>query len=544
MSAAISVEGEMPHRTGKFIACCVLVMLFAPISRAATVPDLWLYCAANLLPDENIPKLQEVWTRAAAAGYTHVLLADSKFAKLDDLESNRDRYFAHIAQVKRIAADLHLQLVPALFDIGYSNDLLWHDPNLAEGLPVKDALFVVHDGKAQIVADPRVSLGKPHWHDDVFSIADGVASASNFPGNARLVWQLNVPRFRCYHVSCWIKSDHFSSRPALVALADDRNLQYENLPFNATQDWTRCDVVFNSLNHTNVSIYLGVWGGGQGSISIRDWKIEEAGLVNVLRRPGAPCVVRADTGDTNYVERRDYEPIVDPLMGDKPWAGAYTSWHTPPAIVTHLPEGTRLRVSWYHPAIIYDGQVSICFEEPATKKLLVTQARLMKQAWGTAGYMMSHDELRTLGWDPSCLATKQSPGAMLADNLRYCTDLLQGSQPYVWSDMFDPFQNAVNHYYLVNGDLAGSWNGLSRNVIVVNWNFGKRDQSLRFFADRGNKQVIAGYYDGDVAQVKQWLASAAKVKGVVGVMYTTWQGNYADIEEFARTVKASTNAVP
>jgi hypothetical protein len=33
-----------------------------------------------------------------------------------------------------------LEVVPALFPIGYSGSLLSHDPNLAAGLPAKDAL--------------------------------------------------------------------------------------------------------------------------------------------------------------------------------------------------------------------------------------------------------------------------------------------------------------------------------------------------------------------------------------------------------------------
>ena len=53
---------------------------------------------------------------------------------------------------------LKLEIVPALFNIEYSNNLLWHDPNLAEGLPVKDALFVVSGGEARLVPDPPVSL--------------------------------------------------------------------------------------------------------------------------------------------------------------------------------------------------------------------------------------------------------------------------------------------------------------------------------------------------------------------------------------------------
>ena len=35
---------------------------------------------------------------------------------------------------------------------------------------------------------------------------------------------------------------------------------------------------------------------------------------------------------------------------------------------------------------------------------------------------------------------------------------------YVWNDMFDPFHNAVNDYYLVRGDLKGSWEGLPKDV--------------------------------------------------------------------------------
>jgi hypothetical protein len=30
------------------------------------------------------------------------------------------------------------------------------------------------------------------------------------------------------------------------------------------------------------------------------------------------------------------------------------------------------------------------------------------------------------------------------------------------------------------------------------------------------------------------MKSAAKVKGVVGVMYTTWQSNFTHLEEFAK----------
>ena len=114
--------------------------------RCGDKPQLWLYYPVNLLVNENIDKAEKIWTRAAAAGYTHILIGDSKFSRLSMLPKS---YFKNCDRVKKIAADLKLQLVPAVFSIGYSNDLLSQDPNLAEGLPVKDQLFVVKDGKAE-----------------------------------------------------------------------------------------------------------------------------------------------------------------------------------------------------------------------------------------------------------------------------------------------------------------------------------------------------------------------------------------------------------
>src|SRR2546425_2383464 len=114
-------------------------------SRAAL--ERWIYCAQNLWVDKNIDTLETLLRRAAKAGYTHVLLSDSKFSKLGDMDA---RYFRNIERVKKIASELKLEIIPALFSIGYSNDLLWHDPNLIEAMPVRDALFVVEHGRAHV----------------------------------------------------------------------------------------------------------------------------------------------------------------------------------------------------------------------------------------------------------------------------------------------------------------------------------------------------------------------------------------------------------
>ena len=137
---------------------------------------------------------------------------------------------------------------------------------------------------------------------------------------------------------------------------------------------------------------------------------------------------------------------------------------------------------------------------------------------------------------PARMASTRLPGKMLADNVRFCRELLRPSPAYVWNDMFDPYHNAVEGpYYLVNGPWTGSWEGLDKDVVIMNWNHGKRDQSLKFFADRGHRQVVATYYDdANLGQTRDWIKSARDDKSVIGYMYTTWRGDYSKVEEFAK----------
>jgi hypothetical protein len=515
------------------VSCCLTARAAEPASR-----ELWVYYPTNLLVDQNVDKLRQIWGRAAQAGYTHVLLADSKFSRLGAMDK---RYFANVERTRQVAAELKLTVVPALFSVGYSNDLLGNDPNLAEGLPVKDAPFVVKDGVARLRPDPAVAFRpKFDFVDQGVTVdqAAHVATVSNNASNARLNQKLKLTPYRHYHVSVQVKTDGYTGKPEVKALAADGvSLNWTNLHVKPTQDWTTQHVTFNSLDHTDVTLYLGVWGAAKGTLQWKDWRIEEVGLLNVLRRDGAPLSVRA--GDKRLVEGTDFEPIKDPRMGTVPWAGAYEVFHESPAIVTKgLADGTELRVSWYHPHIIYDEQMACCLGDPKLKEILTDQAQRMRKIWNASGYMMSHDEIRVCNQDEACLKTGKTPGQLLADNARFCTHLLEGSTVYAWNDMFDPFHNAVKGpYYLVNGPWTDSWEGLDKSVVIMNWNFGKRDQSLKFFADRGHRQILAGYYDHKPEQIKDWLASAAKVQGVIGVMYTTWRNDYSNLEAFAKLAR-------
>jgi hypothetical protein len=95
----------------------------------------WVYLMTNLQVNENLPKAESLVRRAAKAGYNGIVLADFKLNVLDRVTDN---YFKNTRQFKAAADELQIEVIPAVAPFGYSEGILTHDPNLAEGLPARD----------------------------------------------------------------------------------------------------------------------------------------------------------------------------------------------------------------------------------------------------------------------------------------------------------------------------------------------------------------------------------------------------------------------
>jgi len=526
----------------------LVTLLFAFSAPAARALEKWIYCQTNLQVDKTVATLDDLMRRGAAAGYTHLLLADSKLAKLGDVP---DHYFKHTAQVQALAAKHRIEIVPAIFNIGYSNSMLWHDPNLIEAMPVKDAPLIVKEGVARIASDisplPGADfsdLKKWSWKDEKVVAENGAARVTDPGGKpARIVQKLKVQPWRQYHFSVRLKTEKLEGgAPEVKVLpANGASLTWDHLKSKPTQDWTVQHAIFNSQGNTEVQLYLGTWGATTGSFWWDDAQLEEVAFVNLARRPGCPLVITTADGKA-LVEGADFEPLRDPLLGAKPWSGEYDVYHEPPLLKlkTKLPDGAKLLASYYHGVTVYEAQAMVCPSEPKTYELLRDEIARVHQLWKAKAYMMSHDECRVMNWCAACEARKLTPGQLLADNVKRCIALIREAAPgariHVWNDMFDPHHNAQKSgFYLVNGDLTGSWEGLDKEVVILPWYFEKRAESLKFFAERGHRQLIAGYYDSDPGQIKEWLAAAKPFpKSLLGVMYTTWQSKFTDLEAFSR----------
>lgn len=561
---------------GWLLAGTVLVVMALPACLlAGPLEHRWVYLPTNLLVDKNVDEGLEILGRAAQAGYTGVVLTDSKFFRWDQLP---DRYLANVQRFRQGVRELKLACIVCVCPMGYANDLLGRDPNLAEGLPVVGAPFVARDGKL-VPAEDSAGLrnggfeqarghrptgwsfvdqpGKMAFIDEETKSEgrqslrmEDIGLHDPQHGNGRASQTLTVRPFCYYHVSVAVKTQDFET-PQDVRIAvlakDGVSLNHQEPRIEKTQPWRRVDVVFNSLDHREVNLYLGVWGGKRGKIWWDDLQIEPAGLVNVVRRAGAPLRATSEDGQSVYEEGRDFRGAVDPKLGTTPWPGEYTAWHEPP--VLRIPGGSRIQpgqtvlLSYYHTAIIHQGQVMCCMAEPKVYDILRWQVGQVHKHLSPDGYFLQHDEIRVQGWDESCQKSGLTPGQLLAENVRKCAGLIRAEDPgkpiYVWSDMFDPHHNArkTGAYYLVKGQgpWYGSWEGLDKDLVIVNWNSGpgRRLDSLRHFADRGHRQILAGYYDGPVGAIRDWLRDTQQVQGVTGVMYTTWRHQYRDLERFA-----------
>jgi hypothetical protein len=523
----------------------------APAASAARAPSRlqkrWLFVWRDMNDPKEVDRMIARFPRARADGYNGVAFSYNIPA-------------GKAAELKQAAQKNGLDLIAIVMGGA-------HDRNYVEGVLSKDALYVARGGTATFQPDnpTRVVNGDfedangNHFNGWAFQDDEGVTTfadhdvvhggrtslrmesvGKNQYRHCRIAQPLRLQPYRQYRISFWVKSENLApADPEVKVLTADSqgSVSFQTFRTERTQDWTHYDLVFNSLDHKDAMLYLGSWDGKDGRMWWDDLSVEEIGLVNALRRPGCPVTVRGENGAV-YEEGRDYEKIVDPQL--HPWR----AYHEPPVIKltanTRIPEGARLRVSYYHSLIVYEERVTSCLSEPKIFADWQEEVKRANELLHPAAFFMSHDELRVMNQCALCQSKQMTPGQLLAWNVHKAAEIIRAIRPdaeiWVWSDMFDPMHNAVDHYYAVNGSLKGSWEGLDKGIGIVNWHGGLMGKNCKFFADRGMQQILSGYYDGDEdgAAIAKWLSSTKDVPGIAGAMYTTWEDKYDAMDVWAQ----------
>ncbi len=537
-------------------------------------PDLWYFQQAYPESPTDVTNIAAQIDQAFSYGYTGVVFWSTTFNFMGStvFPANNVPY---MQQLISYAQSKGMKTTALVSPYGYSDDALINNPNWAEGQHVTGSQFTVNATKTALVpVNSFPGLVNPGFESNTgwFDFGDsdigidptvshsGSASGllRNATGFARFHQYLNVIPWRQYHCRIWIKTQNFSGSPVIEVYDSNSgtNLFYTPIFAQATQDWTLLEFTFNSRTATQPGLYFGVWGGSSGSMWFDDALVEETSLVYLLRRSGTPLTVYDPANPTHmFWEGTDFNPILDPQLS----SGAYypfTNLYHDPGVVTLLPTttlqaGQTVAMDYYAVEPIFSGgDVGICLTEAGAQKWLQQNAQAVTgNLPGAMNYMLSYDEMRHMNSCASCRAKNLTAGQLLASHVSSTAALYQSLAPsaslFVWSDMFDPFHNAVNHYYYVEGDIAGSWMGVPENVTIMNWNLGNLPNSLTWFSGRNSqqptayRQVIAGYYDsGDGASAAaQELQQSSGIPGVMGLMYTSWNIDYSQLQQFATAAK-------
>ncbi|MGJ5817803.1 beta strand repeat-containing protein [Paludibaculum fermentans] len=545
--------------------CLAMACTPAHAQQPRIFPERWVYVALNPGEADAVAKFQSIVDTAAGHGLTGIVLNGS----FDGNVWNSPAFKAACAQMRQVAAVKGLEIIPAVFALGYGAGK-GYDPNLMEGLPVNDQLFVVNGGVGRLVPDPAPVLQNPGvdpapgtdslapWAQvmpGVSSFVDrtefhaGGASVrlENFgaaPDRTVLIRQwVQVRPNRVYRLTYWTKSSGLKSdeeRLVQIMGQDGRSLSPRE-DLTLTRGWTKFTMGFNSWNNTEVEIQAGVWLGTAGQLWLDDFQLEEVGLTNVLRRPGAPLTVKSEQTGAVYTENVDFGRIVDPQLD-------FQFQHEGPVITipagSRIQEGERLRVSYYHGMAAFNSQVSTCMSEEAVYDLMAVTARNINDWLAPKRWLLFMDELRAGGTCDACRRRGISISQMLADSMLRQQAIVRAVRPdaefITWSDMFDPYHNARPLYYLLDGDLTGVADLLPKDLKIIAWEPTRRKQTLPYFDSRGFRTMAASYYDtGSMASTLDWLSDLYATPGADGIMYTTWARDYSRLAEFGDLVSSA-----
>ena len=513
-------------------------------------PELWVYVPGNLSLEENVRSATEVLREAASCGYTAVVLADSKFAFPDLMGPVYQRKVRRVVAAARSAG---LEVIPAIADFGDGRALLTRDPNLAAGLPVREAPFRLKGTEAR--PDRRLyprlrngsfeesSAGRPAgWNvrgHDVVSLVrrDGDdRTALRFDAEAgfsRVSQSAELPPWQAFRIGIdlWARGELDPTTFVVGASVGERPLVFQHLVIDPDAVWHRYHVVFNSMEGGEVQIVLGTRRPFRGEFRADNVRLEPAGLLNVLRRPDTPLRVRGPRG-RELVEGRDFEPVADPMLRELTRGRLLSLGHRAPAIRLLPPSGVgsgeELRVSYYHPIVVDRVRVPLSVCAPGIDALLKEQIRWMDALVAPRRALLWISEVRLAGYEPSC--GRRASGELLREILLRVRALAQregGFAVAVWSEMYDPLHNALGRYYLNRGGNLGSWEHLPEDVWIVNWNSPARRKSLLFFSSLGQTQIVSWNEADPRETIETAVRLGREVPGVRGFQYTTWRRDYS-----------------
>ena len=132
----------------------ILLLVLVGFCQSRPYPNRQVLVCKGLTSDKDVEYIHSIIKTGAAHGINGMVFGGD----LDRIDLQPPEYLERLKAVKRICEEYNVELVPQIFSVGYASGVMAHNRNLAAGIPVKDALFIVKDGKAILTADLSIKV--------------------------------------------------------------------------------------------------------------------------------------------------------------------------------------------------------------------------------------------------------------------------------------------------------------------------------------------------------------------------------------------------
>ncbi len=533
----------------------------------------WFMCSSDLQKPQGAEQTIKAIETASAAGYNGVLLDEVGFRSLKTISP---AYLNSIQQVMSAAKRHNLELIPVVGKLGAAQDYLDRNPSLVESSPYFGSRFIAAGGmlrtmeppipivngsfeafladipatfKASHQSDVIVAQDTAEHHSGGSSLrVDGQPSSQRGRGGENIEQPLVLKPWHQYRLSLWTKAKAPGASAVYLNAFSYLGKQVGSVQCQLGADWTRNDLVFNSLGEVPIKATINVQSAHGANVWIDDLAIEDVALMNITHRDDCQVVIKGEDGVV-YSEGLDVLKIVDPEHQKPGGPGHFDLTHMPPVPVippnSRIHEGQIVNIDYYA-ALIDGGPPTICPKEPKSRAMMNEEMQRVFSLLHPHFVLVGVDDVRTLGWDPGCETVGGPAGGILAGFVRDEIDLAKKFdskvQVVTFSDMFDPYGNAREPYFMARGGTEDSAHGLPKDTIILNDNYLQSKESLGFFARNGFSQVVLGYCDKaeGVLAIDQWQKNAAGLPGIKGFGYATYLNDFSSLAEFAHTALSVT----
>jgi len=101
-----------------------------------------------------VAELSKVLETASRSGLNGAMLSSG----LDSFCKQSPDYFRRLEELRKTSDRPGMEIIPAIFSVGYSGGVFSHNRHLAEGVSVEGAPFLVRDGQARLLPDAAVRI--------------------------------------------------------------------------------------------------------------------------------------------------------------------------------------------------------------------------------------------------------------------------------------------------------------------------------------------------------------------------------------------------